>query len=267
MKKYNPIFYLLFILLVMGAFASMAQNSYGPKIMGAVAFLFGLVFIIELISFTRKKEATDPLMYLELAGLIIMSVLFGLRVFYVHFPFIELIFCIAGLMLALVYLRKMIIRYRHFRPKNGYMAKLVLVFHLSILLFLASLAMLPFFPKTAEIIGAISLVLLLGFLVAGALNKDLLVDGNKLSAFAMVRHLRDHSIIIVSLLLLFSFYFVFNKFGLLPGIYSDEFPRAYFKLVDDASSKKEKPVDGRYRYEEFMEKYKQFIKNHENKEQ
>ena len=96
MKKYNPIYYLLFILLVMGAFASMAQNSYGPKIMGGVAFLFGLVFIAEIFSFLRKKDARDPFIFLELAGLILMAVIFGLRVFYIHFPFIELIFAAAG---------------------------------------------------------------------------------------------------------------------------------------------------------------------------
>ena len=46
MRKFNTIYYLLFILLVMGAFASMAQNSYGLKIMGAVAFIFGLLLIV-----------------------------------------------------------------------------------------------------------------------------------------------------------------------------------------------------------------------------
>ena len=50
MKNYNPIYYFLFILLVTGAFASMAQNSYGIKMMGGVAFAFGLVFLVEFFS-------------------------------------------------------------------------------------------------------------------------------------------------------------------------------------------------------------------------
>ncbi|MBA2746636.1 MAG: hypothetical protein H0U44_10455, partial [Flavisolibacter sp.] len=56
MKKFNTIYYLLFILLVMGAFASMAQNSYGLKIMGGVAFVFALVFLLEFISVLRTKD-------------------------------------------------------------------------------------------------------------------------------------------------------------------------------------------------------------------
>ena len=56
MKKLNAIYFFLFILLVMGAFAAMAQNSYGLKIMGGVAFVFGLLFIVEFIVALQRKE-------------------------------------------------------------------------------------------------------------------------------------------------------------------------------------------------------------------
>src|SRR5688500_13831891 len=114
MKKYNPIFYLLFILLVMGAFASMAQNSYGIKIMGAVAFLFVIVFFAVLVSYIRKEDKADVYVFLELIGLIVLAFIFGLRVFYIHFRYIELVFTAAGILLVLVYLRKMILRFRYF---------------------------------------------------------------------------------------------------------------------------------------------------------
>ena len=90
MKKYNSIFYLLFILLIMGAFASMAQNSYGLKIMGGVAFVFGLLFLIEFISVLREKGKKDIYRLIEPACLLILSVIFALRVFYIHFSFVEL---------------------------------------------------------------------------------------------------------------------------------------------------------------------------------
>ena len=265
MKKYNTIFYLLFILLVMGAFASMAQNSYGIKIMGGVAFIFGIVFIIELITIFRKKDKKDVYVLLELTGLSLLSIIFALRVFYIRFPYIEFLFGAAAVLLVLVYLRKMILRFRHFQARNSFLAKLVLVFHLSIILFLISLAIVPFSPKIAEITSAGAFVLLLGFLVAGFFKRELLVEGENVSAFTMIKRFKDHSVIIVSLFLLFSLYVGFNRVGLLPGIYSDEFPRAYIELVDKATSKKEKPVDGKYKYEEFMKKYEQFLKNNDIK--
>lgn len=261
MKKFNTIYYLLFILLVMGAFASMAQNSYGLKIMGGVAFAFALVFLVEFISVLRTKDKRDVYSLIEPACLFLLSFIFGLRVFYIHFPNVELLFAGAGLLLALVFLRKMIIRFRQLQPKNRLLATRVLIFHLSIILFLLSLVLIPFAPKIGEFAGAGALVLLLGFIVTAFFKKDLMVDGENVSAFKMVTQFKDHSVIIISLFLLFSLYVGFNRIGLLPGIYSDEFPQAYYELVDKAASKKEKPVDGRYKYEEFKKKYDQFLKH------
>ena len=51
----NLYYFLLFILLIMGTFASMAQNNYGMKIIGGVAFAFALIFIVEFISVIRKN--------------------------------------------------------------------------------------------------------------------------------------------------------------------------------------------------------------------
>lgn len=265
MKKNNPIYFLLFILLIMGAFASMAQNSYGLKLMGGVAFVFALVFIVELISVIRKNDKKDVYTLLEPICLFILSFIFGLRIFYIYFPYVEWLFGAAAILLMLVYLRKMILHFRHFWPKNYFLAILVLVFHLSIILFLISLAMILFAPKIAEVTGILAFVLLLVFIAARFLKKDFLVDGENISAFSMVKNFKDHSIIIVSLFLLFSLYTGLNGIGVLPGIYSDEFPRAYFELVDKATSKKEKPVGGKYKYEEFMEKYDQFLKHNKIK--
>lgn len=266
MKKYNTIFYLLFILLVMGTFASMAQYSYGLRIMGGVAFVFGLVFLGEFIMGLRKKnEERNIYELVEPLCLFVLSVIFGFRVFYIHFPFIELLFAAAAILLAVVYVVKMTFRFRHFQSRNIFLSRLLVAYHGSIILFLGALAMMPFAPKIGEAVGAAALILLIGFIVAGVLKKNLLVDGENVSADKMVRRFRDHSVIIVSLFLLLSLYIGFNRIGILPDIYSDEFPRAYFKLVDDASSRKEKSADGKYKYEEFMEKYQQFLKHHNDK--
>ena len=266
MKKFNPIYYLLFILLIMGAFASMAQNSYGLKIMGGVTFVFGLLFFIEFISVLQEKRNKDIYRLIEPVCLLLLSVIFAFRVFYIYFSFVELLFATAGAVLALIYTGKMILRFRNMKPKNSMLAMLILVFHLSIILFLVSLVIVPFAQKISEITGIIAFVLLLIFMIAGLIKKDLLVDGQNISVIRMVTHFKDHSIIIVSLFLLFSLYVGFNKAGLIPAIYSDEFPQAYFKLVDDAAKRNEKSVDGKYKYENFKEQYDLFLKHNKIKE-
>jgi hypothetical protein len=264
MKKNNPIYFLLFILLVMGAFASMAQNSYGLKIMGGVAFAFGLIFLLEFITALGKKETKDVYALAELAAMILFSAIFGCRIFNIHFPYIEWLFAAAGAWLVFFYIRKLFIRYKRLVFRNRRLAWLGVIFHLSIILFLVSLILIPFASKKAEWVGMTAFALLLVFIIGAFVKRDNLVDGDKVTTIQMVTGYRDHSIVLTSLFLLFSLFAAFNKAGLIPGIYSDEFPRAYFELVDKASSGKEKPVDGKYKYELFMDKYKQFLE-HNNK--
>lgn len=260
MKQYNPIFYLLFILLVMGAFASMAQNSYGLTIIGGVAFVFGLVFLIEIISLLRKKQRHNIIL-IEPVCLFIISVILGLRVFYIYFSNIEWIFGAATLALIVFYFFKMVTRFRDYQNKNRFLAVLIIVFHVSIIFFLASLAIVLFAPSVAEVAGALAIVFLLCFVVAGLLRKQVLVEGDNLSAVGMVRSFKGHSILLATLILLFSLYFGLNRAGVLPAIYSDEYPQAYFELVNQAATGEEKPINGEYKYQEFMRNYKQFLKD------
>ena len=261
MKKYNPVYYLLFILLVMGAFASMAQNSYGLTIMGGVALAFGLLFLVEFVTGVGRREKKDIFVWAELAAMIVFSVIFGCRVFHIYFAYIEWVFAAAGAWLIFFYLRKLFIRYGRLVHRNRRLAWLGVIFHLGIILFLISLIMIPFTAQKAEWAGMVAFVFLLVFILGAFIKRDDLVDGNKITAMQMIAGYRDHSIVLASLFLLFSLFAAFNKAGLVPGIYSDEFPRAYYELVEQATSKKEKPEDGKYKYEEFMRQYKQFLKN------
>jgi hypothetical protein len=261
MKKYNPIYYLFFILLVMGAFASMAQNGYGLKIMGGVAFAFGLIFLLELTAGLGKKEAKDGYALAELAAMILFAVIFGCRIFHIYFPYIEWLFALAGAWLVFLYIRKMFIRYRRLVSRNRRLAWLGVIFHLSIILFLVSLIMIPFASQKAEWVGTAAFALLLVFMVGAFVKRDDLVDGDKVTAMQMVTGYRDHSIVLTSLFLLFSLFAAFNKAGLVPATYSDEFPQSYFKLLDEATSGKEKPVNGKLKHEVFMEQYKLLLQH------
>jgi len=261
MKKYNPIYYLLFILLVMGTFASMAQNSYGLKIMGGVALAFGLIFLLEFINASGKKETKDGYALAELAAMIVFSAIFGCRIFNIHFPYIEWMFAAAGAWLVFFYIRKLFIRFHRLVSRNKRLAWLGVIFHLSIILFLISLIIIPFASQKAEWVGMMAFAFLLVFIIGAFVKRVDLIDGNKVTTMQMVTGYRDHSIVLASLFLLFSLFAAFNKAGLVPGIYSDEFPKAYFELVDKATSGKEKLVDGKYKYEEFMTKYEQFLEH------
>jgi hypothetical protein len=144
---------------------------------------------------------------------------------------------------------------------------LVIVFHLSIIFFVASLAVVLWASSVAEVAGVAAIILRVGFILAAWLKRKVLVEGTSLSAFKMVAGFKGHSIILAVLTVLFSLYFGLNRVGVLPPIYSDEYPKAYFELIDQSATGKEKPVNGKYKYQEFIEKYHQFLRDNNRMDQ
>src|SRR5713226_610807 len=104
MKSYNTVYYLLTVLLIMGGFASMAQNSYGMPIISAVCLAFALIFLIQFFRELRLKEINRTEQAIEFFVLFILAFIFTLRTLQIYFPFIEWIFVAAAVVLALNYL-------------------------------------------------------------------------------------------------------------------------------------------------------------------
>jgi hypothetical protein len=257
--KSNLPYYLLFVLLIMGAFASMAQNGYGVTILGIVAVLFSITFFSRTLS-ALQMEKKDWSLLVEAISLATLSLIMALRVFYIHFLFVEILFGAAGVALMVVYLGKALKTYTSIRHKSMRLTGLTIMLFLSIALYTLSMVSVAFFPPLAEPSGGAAFGLLILF-VAGALaTKEILIDGEKVSAFQFVSRFKDLTVVLISLFFLFTLYMGLTKFDWLPRMYSDEFPQSYFELVQRAELGKEKPVNGKYRHQEFKERYNQFVK-------
>jgi hypothetical protein len=244
----------------MGAFASMAQNSYGLIILGAVSVAFGLLFLVQLIYRLRKNNFKSPAILIELASLTVLSFLFPFRLFYLPFPHIEWVLGVAGITLVLVYLQKMIVCFQQYQSKNSLLTLLLLIFHVCIILFTVAMITVSFIPHVAAWAGIAAFVLLLIFTGIALLKKQFQVDGENVAPFSLITHFKDQSPLLISLYFIFSLYFAFTVTGILPKLYSDKFPQAYFELVNQAETGKETPVDDKYKHEEFKKMYDQFVK-------
>lgn len=264
MKKYIAYYYLMFVLLIFGAFASMAQNDYGLKILGVVSFVFALLFIVQLISGLTSEKKIQPLEVVELVGLVILSSVLGMRVYYIHFQFVEILFAVAGVGLIGVYLLKLVMSWNTIRVKNNGLAISVCIFYASIISYITSMTMVPFFPGMAEPAGTMGFALIIIFVVVALVKKKFMVDGEKVSAFRFVYRFRDRSPVLIALFILFTGYMGLTKVGAIPKIYSDEFPQSYFELVNRAESGNEEALEGKYSHEEFMERYNEFVNRHVN---
>jgi len=263
MRKYVTIYYLLCVVLILGAFAAMAQNGYGLVLLGIVAGAFAIVFLIQLVTYLDKiRDNRDYLIILEHVSLILISAILSLRIFYIRFMFVEEIFIISGLLLAFVFSVRLVRNYNSLVLKSKIMAWSVLSFHASIILYAVSMALAPLYPPLSEPAGILAFLSLIGFTISSIINKNILVDGENQTVFTFVNRFRDHSIVLIAIFLIFTGYMGLTKFGAVPRMYTDEYPQAYFQLVNKADEGLEDMQNGKYKHEEFKEMYDRFVDRH-----
>jgi hypothetical protein len=259
MKSYNTVYYLLTVLLIMGGFASMAQNSYGLPIISAVCMAFGLIFFIQFIQSLRANEPNRTEQAIEFFVLFLLAFIFTLRTLQIYFPFIEWIFVAAAVVLALNYLTRLRHWFRLINLKNKTLARLILIAYLSIVLFCIAMVEITIKPRIARWTGGLALILVFIFLMTSLLRGQFLIEGENRSAFSIIAGFKDRLYLLLSLFIIFSLYLGLSAPGILPKLYSNKFPQAYFELVNNAESGKEKPVNGEFKYQEFKKSYDQFV--------
>lgn len=265
MKKYTIYYYILFVFLVMGAFASMAQNNYGLTIIGLVAFSFTVIFSFQLAYLIKHKGKNAWSSNAELSSLIMLSLLLGLRAFYIWFDFVEILFLGAGILLIFVYIRKMTLSIKELGTKNRRLGIPVLVYYLSLILFILSMVAVPFAPVLAQTLGVLGFVLMLAFLLISYLKKPTIVNGEKSTGFSFILKTKDRSVLLVSLFMVLALYTGLNMIGILPSLYSDKFPKAYFELINQPDSGNEEGQAKRANHEEFREALEKFLDNAEKR--
>ncbi len=70
----------------------------------------------------------------------------------------------------------------------------------------------------------------------------------------------------MALFVLFTVYMGLIKIDLLTKMFSDEYPQAYFQLVNRADEGLEDPLNGKYQHQEFKEMYDRFVSRHGSEE-
>jgi hypothetical protein len=259
MKKINTAYYLLFVLLIMGAFASMAQNDYGNTILGIVAFSFSLLFTIQLVTAYTTKEQSEKINTTELLSLIALAVILGLRVFYIHFKWVEYIYVLAGAVLLMIYLKRLISTWNFYSVRNKTVAYLLSFVFSSIILYITAMTFVPFSPQLTEPMGEVAFAVFIPFAAGVYFKKNLMVDGEKTSAISLISQRKDSSLVLLVLFLLFTAYMGLTKLNAIPKMYSNELPQVYFDLVKKTESAEEKASIKKTSPEEFKKAYDRFV--------
>lgn len=257
MKKRIVFHYLLFLIIIYGAFASMAQNNYGLSIISVSCFLFALSLIIEVV---QNYKISDLIKLIELFSLSILFVLFGLRAAYIHFLYVEWLLMLTCALLIIIYALYSLEKTKKVGSDNKRGRNLILAYYISLIGFTLSIVISMIAPSLAEPLGALATAFL-GFVFLGLyLGKTLIIDGVEVKTSDYLRKQAGHSILLMTSYLLISLYSGLNLIGVLPGLYTDKLPQAYIKLINDAETGKESAVDGVYKHEIYKEAYDKFLK-------
>jgi hypothetical protein len=136
---------------------------------------------------------------------------------------------------------------------------LIAVFYLSVIMFIIFIITAMYSPMISRIAGILGFVLLVIFLVTAIVKGEFLIDGDNVSAFKWIIGAKDSSGLLISLFSVAAVYFALNSAGILPPLYVDELPQAYYKLVKEANSSNEPKAAGATRHDQFKQQYDKFV--------
>lgn len=267
MKSRAVQYYFLILFIILGAFASMAQNDYGLKIMGVASLCFSVLFFADAMKrFSPKKKRTiGNWNFLELLCLSALSFVFFLRSFFIWFNNIEWVFTVAAVGLVILYGIKTFENFKNTWKENKKLALLTSAWFLSIIFYTFSLVAVVLYPALSEPAGGVGFGFLLLFLAGNFMYEEQYFAGEKYTVFAFLKRYVNKSALIVVIYLLFTFYMGLTKFNLIPQLYSSELPQGYIQLVNEAESGENRDRGIKFRHEKFKENLDLFLER--NKDQ
>ena len=262
MKRYATIYYLLFVLLVMGAFASMAQNAYGLKICGIACLGFALTFLHEI--FFAPRPADDQLvapwlLYAELTFLSVIALVFLLRNFSTDLPFSDTLLIISLTSLLLLFLYHAILQLKIARRHQIKLVYLTALYYGAVLFFMLSILSTVVLPGLAINLALVAIVLVFVFAALTLVFKDFTINDESISIWQYIRQMKNKSAILLIACMLISGYSLLNSAGVLPSFYYGT-PKGYQNLVNVNNAAGD--PEGKEKQREFKERYEEFTRKH-----
>ena len=254
MRKYSTIYFLLFALFLLGAFASMAQYSYGMKICGIASLGFTIAFLVELWSI-QSREKKRIRHSLELASLALLSLVFTFRNFSIEWPIFNVLQTV-GLTIILV-----LLCYSAFfqikEEEAGRKATTIGIYFTSVILFVLSALLGNVFPPLTQYIIVAALVSLTLFVFLAVIIRPVSTNGDAMSIWGYLLHkVKDKSALILIACILVIGFGTLHASGVLPRLYYGTYPQGYQNLIESGVTSSDQNKSGEFKksYEVFLER-------------
>lgn len=261
MKRYATIYYLLFVLLVMGAFASMAQNAYGLKICGLASLGFALTFLHEI--FFTPRSGDDKLVapwmaYAELILLSIIALIFLFRNFSTDIPFSDTLLIVSLTLLLPLFAYQAVLQFQKATRHQTMLAYIIAFYYGAVLFFVLSVLSGIILPGLAFNLEIMAILLVIVFAGLTLFFKEFSISDETISIWQYIRQMKSKASILLIASLLISGYSLLYSAGILPSFYYGT-PKGYENLVNLGNK------DGREKAREFKERYEAFVKRHSSR--
>jgi hypothetical protein len=244
------------MLLVMGAFASMALNSYGVGLMAYTMLGFAIAFLLDLILILPRQQSIlksdKRLLGAELVLLALLCLIYFSEGVNALIPFASWILFISIVLLMLINVYHF---YQSWRSEQRAPLKLKIAiacyFTALILLYISN-----YLPGFLGRVGSLtSLILIAVFLVIGWWRGIVLIEGEEVTAMQRVVRYKNKSGIQLIILGLVTAYYLLSSLNILPPLYVGSMPNAHQQVVREwqQDNSKTSPQDFEQAYKTFLE--------------
>jgi len=258
MINIRSIYFVLFLLLITGGSAALAKNDYGVQLMAwsfvGYALTSALAGILSIFERRISIEQT-----IENFTLFVIFSIISMRIVLIRFPYVEIVFSIAGLILVILY-GKHLIKVRN-GIGNKVLSYFLMLFYGSIVLYLLALVLNPMNKLSSEILAILGLIILVIAILSSFRIRSIVIKEKEVSLSKYLTNLPNNSMVIISLLLIYTIYSATVMTKIIPDIHSNNMPEGYYELIKKAEAGTDLKVDGQFQYEIYKEHLDRFYKN------
>jgi hypothetical protein len=202
----------------------------------------------------KKKGVTFDARTVELASLTLMSILASLKIFQLSFQASRWLMLVAGVALVVVYARPLVKSIRTGKNLPAQYQAYRITYYIALILFIVSFAISDVLYRLSNTVMLLALVVGLASLAMALMNHRFLVNGTEETAWSWTLARKDRSALLMVLFIFMALYMVLAGSGILPPLYSDEFPPAFYTMQDtrDDGAKAGASIDHRAFKREYL---------------
>lgn len=259
---------LLIMLAVVGMFAAMARNAYGFDFIGIACFGIAALFFFQILwkiagEYGTLTRSSIPEIA-ELFLLAMLTLLFGLRAFYIYIDGADVIFSLVCVLQLALYAWIGYHLVSSTKVENKSLAIRLIFFYSSLAFFFLSI-LTRTKTNLSLTFGLVAVLAAMPFFISLARRERFGINEKSFTILNFIISSKNKAGLLFLFFMSSALFTGLSYFNIIPAIENVDRPAAYIELINHAESGKEKPANGQYQHEKYKEVMDNFLKRHGKK--